>query len=84
MLTHQIDVQDDQERGDGGEQQHMHTVEPGKGDYADLAFSTQKAAQIGPDNRRLAGNLRRDHCSPIGAVVPGQQITGQPVGQGQQ
>ena len=44
----------------------------------------RKRLEIGPQKRNLAGDLRGDDRSPISAVVPGQEISGQAVSQGEQ
>ncbi len=62
----------------------MQSVKPRKRHHAHRAFAAEQALQVGTQHRRLPRNLRRDHRSPIGPVVPRQQVPGKPVSQREQ
>ena len=83
MLADQVNVKGNQEGGDRRQQQNVQSKESGKGDHTNAVFPSQQSRYVGTQQRCLAGNPRRDHRSPVGAVIPRQQISSESIGQGQ-
>ena len=62
----------------------MQPVKSRERHHADRALAAQQAREVRPEHGRLRGDLRGHHRAPVGAVVPGQQVAGEPVRQRQQ
>ena len=62
----------------------MQAVEAREGHHAHCALAAQQAKQIRTHNRRAGGKLRRDHRAPVGPVIPGEEVSGEAVGQREQ
>ena len=84
MLSHQVDMEHHQKHRQARQHQDMQGVETSEGGNAHALGTAQKLQQVIPENRHQGGNLDRHHRGPIGPVVPGEQVAGQPKGQHQQ
>ena len=74
---------DQQHRG-GWQQQHVQAIKTRKSNHAHVARAAQQTGEVMSQDRSLCRDLRSNHGSPIGSVVPGQKISRQPVGQREQ
>ncbi len=59
-------------------------VKAGEGHDADVPGAGEQPADVRTGQRHRRADLRRHHRSPIGAVVPRQQVTRQPICERQQ
>ena len=62
----------------------MQREEPRKCDHSNAVFPAQQTREIRTQQRGSGGNIRRHDGTPVGTVVPGEQVTGQPISQRQQ
>lgn len=85
VAADQVDVNHDQQHGERRQQQHVRRVEAREGHRADgSAVAAEQSQNVRARARRERGDLRRDHGAPIGAIVPGQKVSGEAVSQGDQ
>ena len=77
VAANQIDVEEEQQRSEGGKDEHVSAVEAGEGDSTDLAvLAAEKRQNIRAHHGSFGGDLRGDHGAPVRPVVPRQKVAG--------